>query len=287
MPELPEVETIRQDLRKKIIGKKIKAVEIISSTVARGCGPATASFLRGKCIQEVDRIGKLLIFLFAKNNHSLTLHLKMTGQLIYVFKQTIIGGGHSFATLNAKLPDRHTRVIFTFHDGSKLFFNDLRKFGYIKLVDPAEKAKIIAGFGIEPLTPVFTLKAFAQVFKNKKTNLKALLLNQKLIAGVGNIYADEICHAARILPFRRADSLKTAEVKRLFLATQAILKKAITYRGTTFNNYVDSEGNVGNFSKHLKVYGAQNARCKTCRSGRIQKTVVAGRGTHFCVECQR
>jgi formamidopyrimidine-DNA glycosylase len=118
-------------------------------------------------------------------------------------------------------------------------------------------------------------------------NIKALLLNQALIAGIGNIYADEICHTAGVLPTRRTATLTSAEIKKLYDAANTIIKKAVKYRGTTFNNYIDSEGNKGNFSAHLKVYGSKNARCKTCKTGIIEKTKVAGRGTHFCRNCQK
>lgn len=287
MPELPEVETIRQDLRRQIIGKKIADFQTMYPKVAAGKPKELVMFLVGKKIQEIDRRGKLMIIRFEKASEVLLVHLKMTGQLVYVFKSTIVGGGHSFKTLNTHLPDKFTGAIFTFADGSKLFFNDLRKFGYLKLADATALEKVLKGFGIEPLTPHFTFAKFATLIKTKKMNIKALLLNQALIAGIGNIYADEICHAAGVLPTRRTATLKSEEIKKLFQACNSIIKKAINYRGTTFNNYVDSEGNKGNFSAQLKVYGAKNAQCKTCKKGKIEKTKVAGRGTHFCGTCQK
>ncbi len=287
MPELPEVETIRQDLRRKIIGKKITEFKALYPKVAAGKPQEVAAFLVGKKISEIDRRGKLMIFRFEKATDVLLVHLKMTGQLVYVFKNTIVGGGHSFKTLNTQLPDKFTGAIFTFGDASQLFFNDLRKFGYLKLVTEEQSIKVLDGFGIEPLTKDFTFAKFLALLKNKKTNIKALLLNQALIAGIGNIYADEICHAAGVLPTRRTATLTPAEIKKLHIASNAIIKKAVKYRGTTFNNYIDSEGNKGNFSAHLKVYGSKNARCKTCKTGTIEKTKVAGRGTHFCRNCQK
>lgn len=287
MPELPEVETIRQDLRRKILHKKITAFEALYPKVAAGKPKELAEFLVGKKIIEIDRRGKLMIFRFEKNDSVLLVHLKMTGQLVYVFKNTIVGGGHSFKTLNTHLPDKFTGAIFTFTDKSKLFFNDLRKFGYLKLTDALGLEKALQGFGVEPLTPEFTFAAFSKLLKTKKMNIKAVLLNQAFIAGIGNIYADEICHAAGVLPTRRTATLTPGEIKKLYQAANVIIKKAIKYRGTTFNNYIDSEGNKGNFSAHLKVYGSKNARCKTCTTGIIEKTKVAGRGTHFCRVCQK
>ncbi len=289
MPELPEVETIRQDLRRKILHQKITGIIINSDKVA-GDKPARqelSKFLPGKTFHEVDRVGKLLIIEIAESPLFLLVHLKMTGQLIYAHHDKIIAGGHSFTSINTKLPDKHTQVIITFQNGGKLFFNDLRRFGYFKLVDTTSKAKAVARFGIEPLTKNFTFEAFSLLFKKRKTLLKALLLNQQLIAGIGNIYADEICHAAKIHPTRRVNTLRQAEIKRLYQATQAIIKKAITFRGTTFNNYVDSSGNKGNFSRLLKVYEQDGKNCKTCKITIIKKIHAAGRGTHFCPKCQK
>jgi formamidopyrimidine-DNA glycosylase len=274
-------------LRKKIIGKKIKNFETLYPKVAAGKPNETAVFLVGKTIAEIDRRGKLMIVRFKKNDEVLLVHLKMTGQLIYVFKKTIIGGGHSFKTLNTQLPDKYTGAIFTFSDGSKLFFNDLRKFGYLKLADTAQLKKVLAGFGIEPLTHEFTYGAFSVLIKTKKMNIKTLLLNQALVAGVGNIYADEICHAAGVLPMRRTQTLTKDEIKKLYQATNAIIKKAIHYRGTTFNNYVDSDGRTGNFVRFLKVYERDGERCLACKKGLIHKKKIAGRGTHFCPHCQK
>lgn len=286
MPELPEVETIRQDLRRKILKKNIIEVEILYTKSVAGKGKELQKKLIGTSIEEIDRIGKLMIFRFGRNEHSMLIHLKMTGQLVYRIGKKIFAGGHSMSTLQTALPDKHTQVILTFADDSKLYFNDQRRFGYIKIVDAPEVEAIIAAYGIEPLTPGFTHEAFQKLIGNKKTILKAFLLNQKFIAGIGNIYADEIAHSARLMPTRRLHSLSTKDIQRLYDGIQKVLAQAIALRGTTFNNYVDSDGQHGNFTAYLKVYEHEGDLCDQCLKSTIKKTRVAGRGTYFCPTCQ-
>jgi formamidopyrimidine-DNA glycosylase len=298
MPELPEVETIRQDLRKKMLHKKITEVKVFFDKVVGGKKKETIKSLLENSFSEVDRVGKLLIFRLEKNDEVLLLHLKMTGQLIYLIKDHIFAGGHSFALSftppagggagggGSGLPNKYTQIMIAFADHSKLFFNDSRRFGYAKII-PADKLEsVFLKFGPEPLQKNFTFEKFSELLKKKKMNVKALLLNQQLIAGIGNIYADEICFDAKVLPTRRTTSLSNSDIKQLFHSTLKVLKKAIEYRGTTFNDYVDSEGKKGNFSHLLKVYERDGERCKRCK-GVIMKKKVAGRGTHVCEHCQK
>ncbi len=288
MPELPEVETIRQDLHRKVLDKKIIAVEILHGKTLHGQGVvAFQNELLKKSFTDIERVGKLLIFSIKNSDNFLLAHLKMTGQFIYCYKDTIVAGGHSFKVFDKTLPSKHTRVVVAFADNSKLFFNDSRLFGYLKIVDKKEKDRLVGKYGIEPLAKNFTLKNFTNVLVKRKTSIKALLLNQEIIAGIGNIYADEALHMAGILPGRLAVSLSAAELKKLHASIEKIIRTAIKYRGTTFNNYVDSEGNRGNFSKHLKVYDRTGEKCLSCKTGIIEKTRVAGRGTHFCKICQK
>jgi len=157
----------------------------------------------------------------------------------------------------------------------------------MKIVDAKELERALAAFGPEPLSPEFTLKELRKILKNKKTSIKQLLMNQKFIAGIGNIYADEACFLAKIKPVRKAASLTESEIKSLYNGIKKILKLAIKKRGTTFNNYRDADGHKGNFVKYLKVYGREGEKCKRCRHGIIQKVRLGGRGTHFCPKCQR
>ncbi len=288
MPELPEVETIRQDLRRKVLGSKIQHVEVMPiKTSPRQKLDHFQMQLAGKFFTEVERVGKLLIFCLNDLDSFLLVHLKMTGQLIYVHHNAIIAGGHSFKVFDKTLPSSHTRAIFTLDNGAKLFFNDSRRFGYLKIVDRAQKEGLVGKYGLEPLQPSFTLANFAAVCAGKKTNVKAILLNQERVAGIGNIYADEALHRAGILPDRSTATLSAREIKKLFAAIQSVIGEAIRWRGTTFNNYVDSAGNTGNFSQHLKVYDRSGEKCLSCKTGMIEKTRVAGRGTHFCKVCQK
>ncbi len=284
MPELPEVETIRQDLRQKIVGKKIQDLILSKKARLNKSQKFFVDFFVGNHFIEIERIGKLIIFILSDNQHVLLIHLKMTGQLIYKKNSKVIPGGHNdISTIN--VPNKHTHVQFNFEDGSKVFFNDMRRFGYLNIEPIKKLEKIKSKYGIEPLTPNFTWDNFVKIFKNKNMVLKALLLNQQIISGLGNIYVDEICFDAGIRPDRKVDMLTLIELKKLFLSIKKIIKKAIENRGTTFNNYVDGDGNKGNFVKYLKVYRRGGEDCKICKSI-LQKTKVGGRGTVFCEKCQ-
>jgi len=285
MPELPEVETIRRDLSRKIIGKKIKNVVVKKPRLIKSSTKKFVGALKNNVIKKIDRRGKLLIVHLGKDGF-LLIHLKMTGQLIYKKGAKIVGGGHGELE-GKKLPGKHTHIIFEFSDKSKLFFNDLRQFGYMKIVDKKELKEILTGFGVEPLNCDFTLNKFREILKNKKTSIKQLLMNQKFIAGIGNIYADETCFLAKIKPTRKVATLTGNEIKSLFNSIKKVLKLAIKKRGTTFNNYRDADGNQGNFVKFLKVYGRQGELCKRCKNGKITKIKSGGRGTHYCSYCQK
>jgi len=291
MPELPEVETIRRDLS-ALLGKKIISLKILSPKSASHTAAFFEKSLLGNKLIKIDRRGKLLI-LSMSNGLFLLIHLKMTGQLIYQSKGVKVVGGHSLSSGNyeksvgGKLPNKHTRAIFNFSGGGELFFNDIRKFGYLKLVTKEELEKILKNnYGPEPLSKEFTAEKLKQIFKTRKTNIKAVLLNQKLISGLGNIYVDEALYAAKIKPTRPANKVKPEEIVRLVKETDKLIKKAIEYRGTTFSNYVDSKGKKGNFSQYLKVYGRAGEKCLVC-GNTIKKMKLAGRGTHYCQNCQK
>ncbi len=293
MPELPEVETIRQDLRVVLRGKKITAVTATKPKMVVGNVTALKKFLVGATVADIDRRAKLLIFSFKKSDHVMLLHLKMTGQLIFQSNQDIIAGGHSWPAVPKaeELPNKYSHIIFTFHDQSRLFFNDLRQFGYVELVSTEAKNMIVKTYGIEPLTPDFTWENFRDAITHRTTAIKNVLLNQAIIAGLGNIYVDESCFMARVRPMRPANDLTHAELKLLYRACQQIIKQAIKYRGTTFNSYRDTKGRSGNFVKKLKVYGRAGQLCvrPTCRQASVKlvRTKVNGRGTVYCPSCQK
>ncbi len=293
MPELPEVETIRQGLRQNILAKKIIAVEVKKKNIVKNPKKYFVDFLQNQHFVDVSRIGKLLIFHLQNKDYFLLIHLKMTGQLIYQDKKQTLAGGHSGPKIT-DLPNKYSHVIFHFPQDVKLFFNDLRQFGYLKIVNQQDKDKIVAQFGIEPLQANFTFANFLSIFKTKhpkgaylKIPVKALLLNQKLIAGLGNIYVDEVCHQAGVLPQRLVNTLKVEDIQKLFKACQKIIKLAIAKRGTTFSDYRDTDGKAGNFSDYLKVYGRGGEECLTCRQESLTKIKLNGRGTVFCSVCQQ
>jgi len=287
MPELPEVETIRRDLAAKILHKKITKVEVAKDKIVRGSTAKFKDDLVGKSFASVNRRGKLLIFDIASTDTYLLVHLKMTGQLIYQSSDERVAGGHPWPEFDTKLPDKHTHITITFSDKSKLYFNDLRQFGFMKIVNEKQLDVVVAKFGIEPLTPDFTLDNFRKVFVGRKAPLKAVLLNQNLIAGLGNIYADEICFAAGVRTSKSVDRLTNKEKEALYKSAEKIIKQAIKYRGTTFRDYVDSQGRTGNFVDKLKVYGRSGDLCLKCHKFNIKKIKTAGRGTHYCPGCQK
>lgn len=286
MPELPEVETIRRDLQKNVLNKAIVQVKVRSPYATRH--DSEAGFVQkmtGLSVSKIDRIGKLLLFIMDDRETVVLCHLRMTGQLIYRTKDMLVGGGHSLSKTKNNLPHKHTRVMFTFADESVLFFNDARQFGYFRLTKKKDLAGVYAQFGIEPLQENYTLENFAAALNGRKISIKAALLNQQLFAGFGNIYADEICFAAKVLPMRSVSSLTKKEISALFEESKRIIALAIKQRGTTFNNYVDGKGKRGSFVRLLHVYQRQGKPCLRC-NGIIKKIRVVQRGTHFCSGCQ-
>jgi formamidopyrimidine-DNA glycosylase len=297
MPELPEVETIRRDLAKVLVGKKITDVEVMNKSPVKQLVESFKKALLNKKVKSIERIGKLMMFDLSDGNF-LLIHLKMTGQLIYRHGHQIIEGGHNLPIFSAEggsasggkaqwLPTKYTWVVWKFNDGSRLYFNDMRKFGYLKTVDKKEKEKIVAKYGIEPLTKNFTLVNFKKVLDKRKTSIKSVLLNQALVAGIGNIYADEICFAAKVCPDRSVAKMSDTEIKKVFTASEVILKKAIAHKGTTFRDYVNAHGGKGNFSDYLQVYKRVGEKCLRCKKGIITARKIGGRSSHYCPVCQK
>jgi len=277
MPELPEVETIRNQLETKIIGKKIKTIDIRLAKIIVGSSPKKFSqVVKGSRIKSIDRRAKILIInLF--NNYSLAIHLKLSGQIIY---QPEI--------FNLK-SNKHTHLIYYFTDGSVLLHNDVRQFGWVKLFKTSELEKYFQKekFGPEPLNETFTSEIFQKLLLAKpRQKIKPLLMDQKFIAGIGNIYAQEACFCAKILPTRIVKSLKKYEIKDLYSCLIKILKKAIVCHGSSIDDYLDARGEKGSYACYLKVYDRLGKKCYRC-SGIIKKIVLAGRGTYFCSKCQK
>jgi len=286
MPELPEVQTIVSELQRKIKGKKIKFVEVRAERVSQPSGRILKLKLPGQVIKSVSRRAKMIVIDLG-GDHNLLIHLKMTGQLVYVSKAgQKTSGGHPIGEVGI-LPNKFSHVIIHFTDGSVLYFNDIRKFGWVRYVTNLDRDLEKEKYGLEPFDKKYTLanfKAILSKYKNKK--IKQLLMEQDKLAGVGNIYADESLFIARIRPTRLAGSLNEKEIKALYSAIPKILKFAISKGGTTADNYVRTDGTKGQMIKYLKVYGRQGEKCKRC-GGVVYKIRLAGRGTHYCPACQK
>lgn len=293
MPELPEVETIVNDLDKRLKGKKIENVEVMDAKALNLSVEKFKKEIIGLTVKSIARRAKIIIIELSAAALFLIIHLKMTGQLVLISNKEKIAGGHPIASEEKTFPNKFTRAVFEFNGriaggfDIKLYFNDVRKFGWIKLINREELKKITADFGVEPLDKAFTLEKFREILNHKrKTAIKQAIMDQKYLVGIGNIYADESLFAAGIKPNRQAGGLSQAEIKKLWQAIPKILKYSIKRRGTTFNDYVDAQGEVGGFIKYLKVYGRAGERCKKC-GGIIRKIKLGGRGTHWCEECQK
>lgn len=274
MPELPEVETIRRQLEKEIKGKKIIDVEIKVPKLVKAPLLTFKKAAAGSNIINFRRRAKLIIFDLS-NSYSFLIHLKLTGQLITKNKED--------------KPEKYTHVIFYFSDDTKLFFNDLRKFGYIKLIETKKLDKELEKekFGPEPLSKEFTLELFKELLNKKKVSkIKPLLMDQTFIAGVGNLYAAEVCFYAGVRPTRPAGLIKQEETKKLYDGIKKILKEAIKRQGSSVDTYVDIHGKKGGYIPFLKVYGRKGEKCFRCGT-KIQMVNLAGRGTYFCPKCQK
>ncbi len=286
MPELPEVETLRRELTSKIIGKTIKGIEVDTAKLINVPLKVLNQKIKNQKIKSVSRRAKVLIWGLT-NGFNLLIHLKLTGQLVFrSTKGKHSVGGHPINNLG-ELPNKFTHIIFNFTDGSRLFFNDIRKFGWLKLLNQEQLTKELAGYGVEPLSQEFTLIKFKEILKKRpKAKIKQVLLDQKLISGIGNIYADESCFYAKIKPTRIIKTLKEKEIKDLYQGIKKILKFAVNKKGTSSDTYVQLDGSPGGMEKYLKVYGRAGEKCLRC-GGVVKKIKLNGRGTSFCEKCQK
>ncbi|MCX5709372.1 MAG: DNA-formamidopyrimidine glycosylase [Candidatus Omnitrophica bacterium] len=265
MPELPEVETIKRDLEKIIIGKKIVEVCVHHPAVVRE--PGVEKFkkaLTGVSVKRVLRRAKVLI-LELSNGKALVIHLKMTGQLVYP------GDGLK------------SRVSFHLSNGKILDFNDQRLFGELRVMDDWRTLKFIQGLGPEPFD--ITAEEFKEMLAKKKTKIKPLLMDQTFVSGIGNLYAAEVLFRANIDPERSAQGLSGGEKEKLFQTIKKVLQEAIHYGGSSVDDYVRVSGERGNYARHHKVYGREGKPCLVCKT-LIKRTALGGRGTYFCPKCQ-
>jgi len=273
MPELPEVETVRRTLNQLVTGKKIERVTVtLPRIIIRPAEPEQfADALVGHTIERIERRGKFLILVL--DGLVLVSHLRMEGR---------------YGLHNSSDPvEKHTHVVFHFEDETELRYKDVRQFGTMHLFVPGEEKTLppLNKLGIEPLAEDFTLEAFTKLLSKRTTKIKPLLLNQSYVVGLGNIYVDEALYDAGVHPEREASSLQESEWTRLHASVRTTLARAVEAGGSSIKSYVDGQGQSGSFQHELLVYGRKDEPCKRCGRG-ITKTVVAGRGTHYCAHCQ-
>ncbi|HRQ98182.1 MAG TPA: bifunctional DNA-formamidopyrimidine glycosylase/DNA-(apurinic or apyrimidinic site) lyase [Candidatus Saccharibacteria bacterium] len=313
MPELPEVETVKRGLQKLIIGRQVKSVSVDNPKSFPNAPADVNIFLKSARVTDVRRRAKVLL-IDLSTDYSLMIHLKMTGQLVFIDKNVAsgswnmengelpivssqipiaanevrFGAGHPNDSLVTDLPDKSTRVTIEFTDESNLYFNDQRKFGWMKLLPTAEVPNVdfMKKAGPEPLELDFSAKQFAERFKRRaKTSIKAALLDQSVIAGVGNIYADESLWGAKIHPLRLVGSLTSSEFDKLYKEVREVMNLAIEKGGSTNRNYVNAEGKKGSYMDFARVFRREGLECPRC-GAEIIKFKAAGRGTHICPHCQ-
>lgn len=274
VPELPEVETVKRSLEARLRTKKILGVEILYGGVIQGIEPHVfQNTIANRTIESLDRRGKYLLF-HLSGGYVLVIHLRMTGQLLYVLPS---------------FPDnKHLHLIFQLDDGYELRYVDMRKFGKIYLIPRAEISDIkgLAGLGPEPLGGDFSLEKLSSVLEGRTGKIKTILLDQEVVAGIGNIYADEILFDAGLHPERRGSSLTEEETRHLYHSIREILARGIAYRGTSIRDYVDGDGRNGSFQELLRVYGREGKLCPVCGSV-IVRQKIGGRSARFCPCCQR
>lgn len=276
MPELPEVENVRRGLNQIVVGERINKVDVYWPRIIES--PADSEFksrLIGQKIEKVERRGKFLLFYFTKD--VMISHLRMEGK--YQLAER--------AANQAPALTKHTHVVFHFESGKELRYLDVRKFGRMSLVTKGEEFqhKSLNKLGPEPVKEDFHFSEMQQFLKRRTKAIKGVLLDQQMVVGVGNIYADEILFTAGIHPARSANTLTEDEEHQLYKAILSILEKAVKNGGTTIRTYQNAFGDSGTFQNHLQMYGKEGTACVVC-GGEIEKIKVAGRGTHYCPICQ-
>jgi formamidopyrimidine-DNA glycosylase len=287
MPELPEVETIRLGLERLLPGRVVAAAEHDWPKSFPNAPADAQKFLIGAEVVKVGRRAKVLLIELS-SKYSLVVHLKMTGQLVFRSDKERFGAGHPTDSLIGELPDRSTRVTLNFKDGSTLFFNDQRKFGWMRLLPTVEVMNLdfFRKVGPEPLSADFNARILEQrAWRRKNSNIKAVLLDQTVLAGVGNIYADEALWGAKIHPATLVRDLTGTQFRRLYKELVYVLRLAIEKGGSTDRNYVNAEGKKGSYVDFARVFRREGKPCPRC-GAIIIKSRVAGRGTHTCPVCQ-
>lgn len=286
MPELPEVETIRLGLQKYFVGHKIEGVEVKIPKILEG----SVKDVIGAKVINARRFGKGLV-IDLSNGNSLAIHVKLTGQLIYRDEKT---KKIPVSKKVGELPSKFTHVIFKLDQNAYLYYNDIRRFGWIKVIKTDEVANLpfFKGMGPEPFgseasgQAVLTLDKFKSVLSSSNLAVKTLIMDQKKIGGIGNIYANDACYFAKIDPKRPAKTLNPKEVELLYEGVHKSMEKSLKYGGSSELTYVNVLGQEGEYQNHTLIYGRDGDICER-DGGKIQKIFLGGRGTYFCPACQR
>jgi formamidopyrimidine-DNA glycosylase len=287
MPELPEVETLKLGLKKYTCGKVIKSVEVIDDSLLTG----DPKLVEGSKITDVRRYAKGIV-IDLSNDYSIAFHIKLTGQLI--FRDDSNRDLDVMKPVPAKVPNKFTRVVLHLSSKSELYFQEVRGFAWMKILKTSDLKTLpfFKTLGPEPIpspgsgTPKLTLPHFKEIVKKSNLPIKAFLMEQTKIGGIGNIYSNDSCFAAHIDPRRKAKDLSDKEIETLFDCILEVLKKAFKYRGSSELNFVDVLGQMGEYQKHFLVYGRKNKPCTRDDGGVVEKIYLAGRGTFFCTKCQ-
>ena len=290
MPELPEVEVIRSGLSELIAKKTIEKVNVLNDKSFQASTSSIDVFVNNSTILSVKRRAKILLIELS-SGYSLVIHLKMTGQLLFRDNQNKsknFAGGHPSDSFLSVLPDNHTRVELIFTDSTTLFFNDMRKFGWIKLLPTTElkEEKFIAKLGPEPLIGNPSPEYLKRMSRHPKSLVKAALLNQEIVAGIGNIYADEALWGAMIHPKTRVENLSKKQLENILNAAIEVMSFSINKGGSTDRNYLNAKGEKGSYLTFANVFRKEGKPCPRCGHV-IEKIRVAGRGTHICSNCQQ
>ena len=287
MPELPEVEVVKRSLVDKIQNSIVKAVKINDGRLRYRVDKNKIKKIIGLKIKKISRRSKFLLFFF-NNNSVMLVHLGMTGKFFFINQKNTKYKTSFYYDINEDKDKKHDRVIFNLSKNRKLIYNDVRKFGFIKFYNFEElnDSKHLKDMGPEPFSGGFNLNYFTKKIK-RKCSVKNLLMNQKFVAGLGNIYCSEILFDAGVNPEKICNELSKKQIEKIILSTRRILEKAINFGGTTIKNFVVNNEKIGYFKNKLKVYGKENQSCPRCKSlAKIQRIKQSGRSTFLCTKCQ-
>ncbi len=289
MPELPEVEVVKKSLKRKILNLIIKKVNISDSNLRYKLNKKKMSKLVGKRFLKIERRSKFLIFEFDKNIFML-VHLGMTGKFFFIDKKKMKFKTSFYYNINQLKDQKYDRVIFDLQNKERLIYNDVRKFGFIKLYNKKnfKENSHIKNLGPEPLKKNWNVKYFEKYIYNRKRTVKDILMDQKCVAGLGNIYVNEILFLSGVRPMRKVARLKAHEINKIISNSKRILKNSIKLGGSTIKDFSSDNGKKGDFQQYFKVYGRKGEKCSNIDcNGSINRTVISNRASFFCKKCQK